>query len=245
MRKITLTIITAIICTLFTACGNSENKQGNPVPPKDDLSYAQTKPVTTDDDSKTDTTISITSTSENQAVDDTTNGNGILIAYFSRADENYNVGVIDKGNTEIIAEIIAEQTGGDMFKIETVNAYPADYDECTKIAKQEQNDNARPNIKADVDGLENYETVFLGYPIWWGDMPMVMYTFMESHDFSGKNVIPFCTHAGSRTAGTDSVIASVTGAEVGKSFAIQGETAQKEQDKAKSLVSEWLNELNY
>lgn len=237
MRKITSAIITAIIFTLFIACGNNQESY---VESNDIISQ-----IITEKDTGINNTVSITSIPENQTVDDTTNDNRILIAYFSRADENYNVGVIDKGNTEIIAEIIAEQTGGDMFKIETVNAYPADYDECTEVAKQEQNDNARPDIKTDVDGWETYETVFLGYPIWWGDMPMVMYTFMESHDFSGKNVIPFCTHAGSGTAGTDSIIASVTGAEVGKAFAIQGETAQKERDKAKNSVSEWLTELNY
>lgn len=223
MRKIMSAIITAIICTLFTACGNSENTQESYVKSNDITSQ-----ITTEKDTAICNNIPITSIPENPAVNDTSNDSGILIAYFSRADENYNVGVIDKGNTEIIAEIIAEQTGEDMFKIETVNAYPADYDECTEVAKQEQNDNARPDIKADIDGWKSYETVFLGYPIWWGDMPMVMYTFMESHNFNGKTVIPFCTHAGSGIAGTDSTIASVTGAAVGKAFAIQGETAQKE-----------------
>ena len=128
--------------------------------------------------------------------------NHILIAYFSHTGENYNVGVIEKGNTHIVADMIAEETGGDLFEIATVNPYPDTYEECTEVAMQEQRENARPELTAQVENMEQYDTVYLGYPIWWGELPMAVYTFLESYDFSGKTIVPFCTHEGSGLAGT-------------------------------------------
>lgn len=104
-------------------------------------------------------------------------GQKILVAFFSRAGENYNVGYIKKGNTQIIAEMIAAETGGTLFHIEPVTPYPAGYDECIEVAKKELNANARPEIKGDVS-VEDYDVVFLGYPNWWGDVPMAVYTFI-------------------------------------------------------------------
>ena len=135
-------------------------------------------------------------------VDFPTQGSKILVAYFSRTGENYGVGVIEKGNTHIIADMIAEQTGGDTFEIAAVTPYPDSYDECTAVAQREKNENARPELTAEVDNMADYDVIFLGYPIWWGDMPMAVYTFLESYDFSGKTIVPFCTHAGSGLSGT-------------------------------------------
>ena len=169
----------------------------------------------------------------------------ILIAYFSRADENYAVGYIEKGNTAIIAEMIAEETGGELFHIEREMPYPAVYEKCTEEAKQEQNDNARPALAEDKD-ISEYDVIFLGYPIWWGDMPMPVYTFLEGHDFSGKTVVPFCTHAGSGLSGTEKSIESVcTDAEILDGLSIKGEDAQNSQDEVKDTVNEWLGSLSY
>lgn len=98
------------------------------------------------------------------SLDGTSANSNILVVYFSHAGENYSVGVIEKGNTHIIADMIAEETGADMFEIQPMNPYPDTYDECTDVAKQEQNDNARPEIVGNVDNMEQYDTVFLGYP---------------------------------------------------------------------------------
>ncbi len=166
----------------------------------------------------------------------------ILIAYFSRAGENYNVGVVEKGNTEIIAEMIAAQTGGDLFKIETVETYPETYEECTEVAKQEQRDNARPELVSNLENLDDYDVIFLGYPIWWGDMPMAVYTFLESQDFSGKTLLPFCTNEGSGLASTVSAIAEETGAEIKDSFEIRGSVAQNSQAEAETAVKSWVEE---
>lgn len=124
----------------------------------------------------------------------------ILIAYYSRRGQNYVAGrIVDLpiGNTEIVAQKIEKFTDGDMFRIDTVKKYPADYTECTREAKEELKANARPRLADRVDDMEQYDTVYLGYPNWWGTMPMVVHTFLETHDFTGKTIVPFCTHEGS------------------------------------------------
>ena len=120
-----------------------------------------------------------------------------LVVYFSLAGDQYNVGIIKEGNTSIIAKFIAEEIGSELFELQTVKPYPTDsYNNLIKIAKDEQNKKARPALKADID-ITAYDTIFIGYPNWWGDMPMPVYTFLEAHDWSGKTIIPFCTHVGS------------------------------------------------
>lgn len=169
-----------------------------------------------------------------------------LVAYFSRADENYNVGTISKGNTQIIAEYIAEQIGADSYHIETVTPYPADYDDCKNRASQEKSDNARPEIIGNVENMDSYDIVFLGYPIWWGDMPMAVYTFMESYDFSGKVIIPFNTHEGSGSSGTETKIKNaLPDSQVLTGLVMQGATAQKFNSDTQDTVRSWLDDLGF
>ena len=169
----------------------------------------------------------------------------ILVAFFSRAGENYAVGHIEKGNTHIIAEMIAAETDGDLFHIEPVTSYPDDYTECTEVAKQELNVKARPAIKGDIK-VEDYDIIFIGYPNWWGDMPMPVYTFIEKHSWQGKTVIPFCTHEGSGLSGTENKLkAACKGATVLKGLAVRGATAQNAQAQAKESVNNWLGKLKY
>ena len=167
----------------------------------------------------------------------------ILVAFFSRAGENYAVGHIEKGNTHIIAEMIAAETDGDLFHIEPVTPYPDDYTECTEVAKQELNVKARPAIKGDIK-VEDYDIIFIGYPNWWGDMPMPVYTFIEKHNWQGKTVIPFCTHEGSGLSGIENKLkAACQGATVLKGLAVRGSTAQNAQAQAKASVKNWLGKL--
>lgn len=164
-----------------------------------------------------------------------------LVAYFSRAGENYAVGVVSKGNTAIVAELIAELTGGDLFEIEPVTPYPSSYEETRVISTQEADENARPPIAGTVDNMEQYDTVFIGYPIWRVDLPMIVYNFLESYDFSGKTVIPFNTHGGSGQAGTQKAIESkLPDSAVLGGIAIPGTTAQESPDETRELVVEWL-----
>lgn len=167
----------------------------------------------------------------------------VLVTFFSHTGENYAVGNISKGNTHIVAEMIAEATGGKLFEIAPVKEYPKTYDACTAVAKQEEETKARPAIKEDI-AVEDYDVVFIGYPIWWGDMPMPVYTFIEKHQWQGKTVIPFCTHEGSGLAGTEQYIANACkGATVEKGLAIKGSIAQNKQEQAKKTVLEWLKSV--
>ena len=169
-----------------------------------------------------------------------------LVVFFSHTGENYNVGNIEKGNTHIIADMIADATGADIFEIVPEKGYPHDdYNECIEIAKEELQRDARPAVKGDVR-IEDYDVIFIGYPNWWGNPPMCVYTFIEKHDWNGKTVIPFITHEGSGMGGTDRKIASACeGANTltGKGLAVQGTVAQENQTAAQKSVERWLEGL--
>lgn len=163
-----------------------------------------------------------------------------LVVFFSRTGENYAVGNIKKGNTHIIAEMIAEETDGTLFQVEPLKAYPANYTKCTEVAKQEMESKARPAIKGDV-AVEDYDVIYIGYPTWWGDMPMPVYTFIEKHNWQGKTVVPFCTHEGSGLSDTENKLKKACeGTTILKGLAILGTTAQKSQEQARKTVINWL-----
>ena len=138
-----------------------------------------------------------------------------MIACFSRS-----------GNTLQIASWIEERVGGDLFRIETERAYPTDYDAVLEEARREQRENARPALSASVEDMEQYDVVFVGYPIWFGDTPMVVLSFLESYDFSGKTVVPFCTSGGSAPQTSyASVRRTVPDAAVAEGFWVRGSEA--------------------
>lgn len=149
-----------------------------------------------------------------------------LIVYHSRKGENYVGGSLVNlpvGNTEVAAKMIQAVTGGDLLRIETVEEYPAGYHETTAVAQQELRQSARPRLKTPPQDLDGYETVFLGYPNWWGTAPMAVFTFLEAHDFSGKVVLPFCTHEGSGLGSSEADIRKAClGARVLGGLAIRG-----------------------
>lgn len=154
-----------------------------------------------------------------------------LILYFSMS-----------GNTETVANYIHEEIGGDIVKLETVQTYPEDYDELVDYAREEQRDNARPELETTIENIEQYDTIFLGYPNWWGDMPMPIYSFLDQYDLSNKTIAPFITHGGSGLSGTPANIANEEpDAVVTEGLAINGDDVDDCQDE----VNEWLNELNF
>lgn len=123
-----------------------------------------------------------------------------LIVYFSRNYENYVSGAIrnlDVGNTEVAACIIQQLTGADLFKLEPIQEYSRNYNECIAEAQADQRRNARPELRSYPENLDGYDTVYLGFPNYWGTMPMAVFTFLEHFDWSGKTIRPFCTHEGS------------------------------------------------
>lgn len=170
-----------------------------------------------------------------------------IVVYFSRAGEQYGVGVVEKGNTAVIADMIIDATGADKFEIlPKEDNYPKTYYELTEVAKEEQNNNARPELASRIENFDKCDTVFLGYPIWWGDLPMIVYTFLESYDFDGKTVIPFCTHAGSGLSGTViNIKKALPNAYVKDGLAIAGTDAQNNKDEVKRSVGEWLKGMGF
>ena len=168
----------------------------------------------------------------------------ILVAFFSKAGENYALGDVEVGNTEIMANNIKEMTGADIFKIEPVEDYPEGYNDTTKVAKEEQAEDSRPEIKNKIENIDQYDTIFIGYPIWWGDMPQIIYTFLESYNFDGKTIIPFNTHAGSGNAGTyEKIKEKLPNSKVLDGLAISGTDARKES--SKTTIRNWLDKLGY
>jgi len=169
----------------------------------------------------------------------------ILIAYFSRAGENYSVGVIDEGNTAKLAKEIAAQTGGTLFEIIPATAYPNSYEETKTIATRERTNNERPAIRDTVKDFAEYDTIFIGYPVWWGDTPMILHTFMEAYDFTGKTVVPFNTHEGSGSAGQSTITGKLSTAMALRGYSMLGSEAQKltEPYGSNPSVRTWLDGL--
>lgn len=197
MRKRISFFIVVLCCIGLTACGNTDTKDN------------------------TDTLSSQNEQAE-QTSTEQINAENALVVYFSmpetteadnmtEEEENSTV-VIDGevlGNTQYAAMVIQENIGADIFRIEPQEPYTTNHEDLVDIASQEQKENVRPAIKNTIENFEQYDTVFVGYPIWWSDMPMIMYTFFDEYDFSGKTIIPFSTHGGSGLAGTIDTISEL------------------------------------
>lgn len=166
---------------------------------------------------------------EENTREETNTGSKTLILYFSMS-----------GNTQTVANYIHDNIGGDIIKLETVETYPKDYNELVDYAQEEQQENARPELKTTIDNIDQYDSIFLGYPNWWGDMPMPIYTFLDEYDLSGKTIVPFVTHGGSGLSRTDANIQEEEpDATVTEGLAIYGNDAENSQ----SEVEGWLDEL--
>lgn len=217
MKKIIYCLIIIICLVLSIGCGNK--KETN------DVSKKANDVLTKESSNKKDS--------------------NILIVYFSRTGENYNVGNVDVGNTAIMASYMKEYLDADSFEIIPTQKYPDSYDECLEVATKEQKEKARPEIEKKLDNIDNYDTIFIGYPIWWGDMPMIIYTFLENYDLSGKTVIPFNTHEGSGNAGTyDTIKNMLKDSDVKvNGLALKGSTARKAEGKRTTI--NWLKDLGY
>ena len=173
-----------------------------------------------------------------------------LIVYFSRVGSSKPFQGLDavssaslpKGNTIVIANMVHDLVGGDMFQVVTVDPYPASYDATTDVALKEQHANARPKLSTHVARMADYDTIFLGYPDWWGTLPMPIFTFLEEYDFSGKTIIPFCTHEGSGLGNSQRDIKRLCPkATLLDGLAIRGSSV----DGAQKEVADWLAKIGY
>ena len=173
------------------------------------------------DESSFETTQETSQSTENEVKE--------LVVYFSYS-----------GNTEGVANEIVAQTGADVFEIVPQTAYSDDYDTVVDLAREEQRDNVRPEITGTIDNIENYDVIYVGFPNWWGDMPMILYTFFDNYDFSGKTIAPFCTSGGSGLSDTVSEIQSLEPeATVTDGLHIRDNAA----DNPEGAVTDWLESI--
>lgn len=205
MRKM-ITFLLALVLSLSLAACGADNSASSPK---------------TDAPADSQTEISASEENEAPVSEETqTTGSNVLIAYFSVPEDvdttdavaGASIVVRDGeklGNTEYVADLIQETVGGDLFRIETVEKYPLDHDPLVDQAADEKDANARPELANHVENFGQYEYVFLGFPNWWGDMPMAVYSFLEEYDFGGKTIIPFITHGGSGASRTVDTISEL------------------------------------
>ena len=240
MKKLSCLLFAGMLMT-NTGCSSRESAAS--------LQEAENSSLQSDARPDAETADSLSEQTEETSDASETKASDILVVYFSRTVEQYTVGVIDKGNTAIVAEMIAERTGADLFEILPADDhYPTTYNELTDVAKKEQIDNARPAYADDVPDLAAYDTIFIGSPVWWGDWPMIMYTFFEENvsALSGKTLVPFSTHEGSGLAGFDRKLASACpDSTILKGLANRGNDCQNRQDSVRKAVNGWLDELGY
>ena len=239
---------------MLTGCGSSSASTGTTAPAetaKETVKETQTEAAGTEEASTeavdAEQTEDGTEATVNAAGTETESSSDTLVIYFSRTGEQYTVGVIEKGNTAIVAEMIAEGTGAELFEVlPEEDYYPYTYDELTDVAKKEQNEKARPAYRDNLPDLSSYSTIFIGAPVWWGDWPMILYTFFESTPLEGKTLIPFSTHEGSGLSGFDrSLAAACPDCTVADGLAVRGNDAQNSRDKVRESVNSWLKELGY
>ena len=179
--------------------------------------------------------------------DPSQDGSSVLVAYFSWADNAVpdestdavtSPSVFSPGNVEQLAGWVREATGGDLFSIQVTYPYPGSWDECLERANEERGENARPQMTSNVENPEQYDTVFLGYPNWWASIPMPVASFLEEYDFSGKTILPFCSHGGGRFGQSLTAISKlVPDAAMGEALSIHYSGGSSMPDD----VSEWLS----
>lgn len=212
---------------------------------------------TNNDTQKKDYIVDSLETSQNiNALNVSNTQNKMLIAYFTWSDNTVvenpdsidvdaetSASVLSPGNAELIANWIAEETGGDLFSIKTQNKYSSDYDECLNQARKERDNNERPALVGRVNNIDDYDVIFLGFPNWWYTCPMAVFTFVESYDLEGKTIIPFCTHG---TGGLSRTIRDLKNilpenCEVLEAIGVY----RPEVKNSKNKVLDWLRKLGY
>lgn len=263
MKKITTFIIFCILVFSLTACSNSQQNRGAGNASGEEISQittenippqtAEAERVQTEDSGDTSHADSSDREPVSSTSEETGNGN-ILIAYFSYGENAKLASDVDAsasasiqifngevtGNTGVMAHMIAEASGGELFSIRTAEPYPDSYEGTLDVGKDEKDRDVRPELSTHIENLGQYDTVFVGFPNWWYGMPMVMYSFFDTYDFSGKTVIPFCTSGGSAFSNAiDEIRDMEPDATVLDGLHIGGSSVSD----AESRVNEWVTEL--
>lgn len=211
MKKLLLFLLSVVLVCSLAACGGGS---GAPA----------------ENDGGADESVSVSEPSSDNTTEPAGKEDNILIAYFSWS-----------GNTEKMAQMIQSETGGELFKIEPAKPYTDDYDTLLDVAQQEQRDNARPELGSQVENWDSYDVVFVGYPDWWSDAPMLIYSFLEAYDWNGKTLVPFCTSGGSGFGRSlDKLPDSAPGAAILDGLHIPGSSV----DGAEDEIAAWIEELD-
>ena len=253
MKKLLLLLMAAAIVLSLAACGGNAPSSQSPSPAADAASPAADTPSSSTEFSES-TEPSLSSKGEEDAEgEEGGSSSNILIAYFTAA-ENSGVDAIASasfttingtavGRLRAVADMIQAETGGDLFSIQTSVVYPADGGELINYASQEQADNARPELTSHIENLDQYDVIFVGFPTWWYDLPQVLYSFFDEYDFSGKTIVPFNVHNGSRFSGT---IGTIKELEPGATVVEDGFTVSEQTvAAAQADVAQWVEGLGY
>ncbi len=245
MKRLVSILLVTIMIFLLAACSNNKTGNGSDSEAKTEKNTASEEESASDSEGQ-----------ESEAAKDTKADKKTLVVYFSMPEttepnnmttEEANSTVVINGevlgNTQYVAQVIQENTGADIFRIEPETPYPTDHETLVDMAKVEQNQNARPAIKNSVDNMEQYDTIFIGYPNWWGDMPMILYSFFDEYDLSGKTIVPFNTHGGS---GFSDTISTITELEPNAEVNTDGFTVSRNNvEEAEQDIIYWLQNLGY
>ena len=242
MKKKVALMLIATMTVFMTSCGSNNDNIG--AQQEQTISENDTSELKTDPQEK----------SKFEDISDTeaeTGGSNILVAYFSRVGNtewedgvdvttSASLNVEDGeyvGNAELLARMAQQVTGGDLFLIETEEAYPSDYRETTDVATEEQDNDARPALASHVENMDSYDTIVLIYPNWWGTLPQPLFTFLEEYDFSGKAILPLCTHEGSGMGSSERELAELCpGATLLDGLAVRGSAAASSENEVRAWI---------
>lgn len=245
MKKFAAFLLTLLMVISLVACtGNNESAE---IGDSDMESSVEEETIVPEESGE------VTETVQSDETEEAANSN-ILIAYFTYGENAKLPADVDAsasasiqifngeitGNAGVMARMIAEASGGDLFSIQTAQPYPDNYEDTIEVGQSEKSDGVRPELATHIENLDQYDTIFVGFPNWWYGMPMVMYSFFDEYDFSGKTLIPFCTSGGSAFSDAIEEIRDMEpeatvldGLHIGSSSVTDGE----------SRVNEWVDEL--
>lgn len=227
---IVVVIILAILGVVYMVTSNNNQELANANETLNNVEENSTNSENDEENNNNQNAMSNTNETTNEEPQTEKTGR-TLVVYFSHT-----------GNTENVANFIYEEVGGDIVKLEPVNAYTDDYNTLLDVAQEEQRNDARPEIATKINNIDEYDTIFLGYPNWWGDMPMIIYSFLDEYDLSRKTIAPFCTSGGSGLSGTPRTIQNEEpNATVTEGLSVMDSRSANSQ----SEVQSWLSELGF
>lgn len=246
MKKLLTIIMISLLTVTMSACSNN-------LPNEEGTSTNENKEEIVIDENKEEEEIA--ENKDEEVIDENASDKKVLVAYFTLS-EDVNTDGVDAiggasivvnegevlGNTQYMAQIIQNSIGGELFEIRTVQNYPRDHEPLVDQAANEQDDNLRPELSTKVENINDYDVIFIGYPNWWGDMPMPLYTFLEEYDLSGKTIVPFSTHGGS---GFSSTINTIEDLQPNATVITDALTISRNNiADAASEITDWVNELD-